>query len=149
MPKKAKSIRSQVAFAFIAFGLSSFLVQALSAAQVLVVSSNGKWAMVYNPAWDADFKAVSEQAISECKAKGGTDPKIVWSQKSNLFFSEHRGPNQAAARFRIAHGAVAVSDNGTGTIVGWCVNHPYHNGENAVSDCKKKGGQNPKVVEKF
>jgi hypothetical protein len=67
-------MRTAVAFALTAFGLSSFLTEALSAAQVLAVSSNGKWAMVYKRDWDTDFNAVSAQAISECKAKGGTDP---------------------------------------------------------------------------
>ena len=138
-------MRSQVAL--IAFGLSSFLLQPLSAAQVLAVSSNRKWAMVYNPVWDANFNAVSEQAISECKAKGGTDPKIVWSQRSNLHQSVHRAAAQANTR--IAHGAIAVSDNGTGTIVGWSFNHPYHNSQIAIKDCQKKGGQNPKVVAHF
>jgi hypothetical protein len=141
-----KSIRSQVAL--IAFGLNSLLIQPLSAAQVLAVSSNGKWAMVYKPEWDADLNAVSAQAISECKAKGGTDPKIVWSRRSNI-----RSFNPAASHgspiISIIHGAVAVSDNGAGTIVGWCVNHPYHNGKLAREDCQKKGGQNPKVVKRF
>jgi hypothetical protein len=137
-------MRSQVAFALIAFGLNSLLMQTLSAAQVLAVSSNGKWAMVYNPAWDANFKAVSEQAISECKAKGGTDPKIVWSVRSNIGIHSYKNRNPIFVR-----GAVAVSNNGTGQIVGWCFDHGYHNEQSAIKECQRKGGQNPKVVAKF
>ena len=141
-------MRTAIAFALAAFGLSSFLAEALSAAQVLAVSSNGKWAMVYKREWDADFNAVSAQAISECKAKGGTDPKIVWSQRSNVRIGNPYARSGLSV-ISIAHGAIAVSDSGTGTIVGWCFNHPYHNGKDAVLDCQKKGGQNPKVVARF
>jgi hypothetical protein len=141
-------MRTAIAFALAAFGLSSFLAEALSAAQVLAVSSNGKWAMVYKREWDADFNAVSAQAISECKAKGGTDPKIVWSQRSNVRIGNPYARSGLSV-ISIAHGAIAVSDSGTGTIVGWCFNHPYHNTRRAKEDCRKKGGQHPKVVAKF
>jgi hypothetical protein len=121
-------------------------MQTLSAAQALAVSSNGKWATVYNPAWDADFKAVSEQAISECKAKGGTDPKIVWSVRSNVGIRNYKDRNP-----HIVRGAVAISDSGNGTIVGWSFNKlkGYRNEPAAIKDCQKKGGQNPKIVAKF
>jgi hypothetical protein len=141
-------MRTATAFALAAFGLSSFLTEVLSAAQVLAVSNNGKWAMVYKRDWDADFNAISAQAISECKAKGGTDPKIVWSQRSNIRFFKPDARNGSPI-ILVVHGAIAVSDNGTGTIVGWRFNHPYHNGKNAVLDCQRKGGQNPKVVARF
>jgi hypothetical protein len=39
----------------------------------------------------------------------------------------------------VARGSVAVSDNGTGTIVGWSFDHPYQNHERARIDCLKKG----------
>jgi len=74
--------------------------------------------------------------MAACKAKCGTDPKIVWSQA--VFFNKTHA--------QIAHGAIAVSDNGTGTIVGWSFNNPNLNGKKAIEDCRRKGGQNPKVV---
>jgi hypothetical protein len=132
----------------VTLALSGVLTQKLSAVQALAVASNGKWAMVYKPNFDADFNAVSAQAISECKAKGGTDPRIVWSQKSNIPITKGHA-NQGMARPSIAHGAIAISDGGTGTIVGWCFNKPYHNNKIAMDDCQKKGGQNPKVVARF
>jgi hypothetical protein len=139
-------MRPQLQLALILFGITAPFAQELSAAQVLAVSSNGKWAMVYNPAWDADLKAVSEQAISECKAKGGTDPKIVWSVRSNIGIRNYKNRNP-----QIVRGAVAISDSGNGAIVGWSFNKlkGYRNEQAAIKDCQKKGGQNPKVVAKF
>jgi hypothetical protein len=130
---------SQVAFALIVFELNSSMAQSLSAAQALAVSSNGKFAMVYKGEWDTKLDTVSAQAISECKAKGGTDPKIVWSQRSNVKITNPYARNGGSI-VSIAHGAIAVSDNGTGIIVGWCFNHPHHNAKKAVLDCQKKGG---------
>jgi hypothetical protein len=57
----------------ILFGLSSFLTQKLTAAQVLAVASNGKWAMAWT--YSLDVKAAAAQAIGKCKAKGGADAK--------------------------------------------------------------------------
>jgi hypothetical protein len=133
-------MRSRVSIALLASALGLFLTQVLSAAQALAVSSNGKWAMVYNPAWDADFRAVSPQAISECKAKGGTDPKIVWSQTRNYFYGSRGGKGfPKSGSIRIAHGAIAISDNATGTIVGWSFNHPHKDDQIAIKDYQKKG----------
>jgi hypothetical protein len=129
-------MRPKLAFAVFAFGVVVF-AQALPAAQVLAVSSNGKWDMEYEPY--GNVNALAAKALAVCKAKGGTDPKIVWSQASNV----------EATHARINHGAVALSDNGTGTILGWSFNHPYHNGSAARDDCRRKGGQNPKVVAAF
>ncbi len=133
-------MRSQVAaVALIVFGLSAFLTQTLPAAQVLVVSSNGKWDMEYDGDPYGNVNALAAKALAACKAKAGTDPKIVWSQAINIY----------GADARIAHGSIAISDNGTGTIVGWCFNHPHQNGKRAIEDCRRKGGQNPKVVAHF
>jgi hypothetical protein len=123
-------MRTKLAVALVLFGFSSFLSQRLIAGQALAVASNGKWAMVYKPDSDADFNSISAQAISECKAKGGADPTIVWSQRSNLR-SGNPAANHGLPRFSIAHGAIAVSDKGTGTIVGWSFNHPYQNSKRA------------------
>jgi hypothetical protein len=143
-------MRSKLVLTLIVVGLSSVLTQKLYAGQALAVASNGKWALVYKPDSAADFNAISAQAISECKAKGGTDPKIVWSQRSNKPTSARSNyANHGLPIFPITHGAIAVSDNGTGTIVGWCFNHPYHNAKTAKDDCQKKGGQNPKIVARF
>jgi hypothetical protein len=131
----------------ITLALSGVLTQKLSGAQALAVASNGKWAMVYKSNWDAELKAISAQAIAECKAKGGTDPTVVWSQGSNKTLTKRA--NHGLPTNSIAHGAIAISDNGTGTIVGWCFNKPYHNDKIAMDDCQKKGGQNPKVVARF
>jgi hypothetical protein len=130
-------MRTQFVLALIVFALSAFFTQKLSAAQVLVVSSNGKWDMEYEDY--GNVNALAAKALAACKAKGGTDPKIVWSVVSNV-----RGANT-----RMAYGAIAISDNGTGNIVGWSFNNPYHNGKRAIEDCRRKGGQNPKVVAKF
>jgi hypothetical protein len=140
-------MKTQFLLALTVFGLSVFLVQTLSAAQVLAVASNGKCAMVCKLEYDADFKAISAEAISECKAKGGTDPKIVWSEKSNFLPTKGAG-NNCFARSTIAHGAIAISDHGAGNILGWSVKH-YRNGKRAIEDCRRKGGQNPKIVARF
>jgi hypothetical protein len=145
MGYQTKSMRPKLLLALIVFGLSSVLTQKLTATQVLAVASNGKWAMVYVSY--GEFNAVSEQAIAECKAKGGTDPAIVWSQRSNLRYGAHN--SFRGGTFRRAHGAIAISDNGAGTIVGWSFNHPYQNHERAKEDCLKKGGKNPRVVASF
>jgi hypothetical protein len=130
-------MRTQFVLVLIVFGLSAFFTQKLSAAQALAVASNGKWDMEYDPY--GNVNVVAAKAIATCKAKGGTDPKIVWSIGSNV-----RG-----ADTRMAYGAIAISDNGTGNIVGWSFNNPYHNGKRAIEDCRRKGGQNPKIVAKF
>jgi hypothetical protein len=132
-------MRPHVALALIVFALSSFFIQTLPAAQVLVVSSNGKWDMEYDGDPYGNVNALAAKALAACKAKGGTDPKIVWWQAINIF----------GADARIAHGAVALSDNGAGTIVGWCFNHPHQNTKRAREDCRRKGGHNPKVVAIF
>lgn len=131
-------MKPQLASALILFGLSFFLTQELAAAQALAVASNGKWAMVTD-IYTTDLNVVSAQALAECKAKGGTDTKIVWSEFTNV-----RGYNWRV----IHHGAIAVSDKGTGTIVGWSFDHKK-NGTRAKEDCQKKGGQNPKTVARF
>jgi hypothetical protein len=127
-------------------GLSYVSAQRLEAGQALAVASNGKWAMVYKR--DADFNGALAEAIALCKARGGTDPTIVWSQRSNVRNTKPSA-NHGLPMYYRAHGAIAISDNGTGTIVGWCFNRTPHNGTIAVKDCQKKGGQNPKIVAGF
>jgi hypothetical protein len=83
-----------------------------------------------------DITDVSAKAIADCKAKGGVDPKIVWSVWTNIW----------GTTWKICPGAVAVSDNGNGTIVGWHFGHSQ-NHRLAKNDCLKKGGQHPKVVD--
>ena len=131
-------MKPQLASALILFGLSFFLTQKLTAAQALAVATNGKWAMATD-IYGTDVRAVSAQALAECKAKGGTDAKIVWSQFTNV-----RGYNWRV----IHHGAIAVSDKGNGTIVGWSFDHSK-SGTRAKEDCRKKGGQHPKTVARF
>jgi hypothetical protein len=132
-------MKPTLVLALVVFGLSFFfLTEKLSAAQVLAVSSNGKWATAYEPMAN-DFGPLVVKAEAECAAKGGKDIRIVWSQSSNNFWSTPR----------MAHGAIAISDNGTGTIVGWCFNVPYQNHKRAIKDCLKKGGRNPKIVASF
>ena len=100
-------MRLQLALALTVFGLSAFLAQELSAAQVLVVdASTGKWAMKYDPY--GDINLLTARAIAKCRAKGGSDPKVVWFTPYHFGYS-HEG---------ISHGAIAISDNGAGTIVG-------------------------------
>jgi hypothetical protein len=124
-------------FALIALGLSALLTQTLSAAQVLVVASNGKWDMEYDPY--GNVNTLGAKAIAACQAKGGTDSRIVWSISSSV----------QKTHARIMHVGIAISDNGTGTIVGWSAGMNIPTGKRAKEDCLKKGGQNPKVVAKF
>jgi hypothetical protein len=130
-------LKRPLTFACIIFGVISFFTQTLFAAQVLVVSSNGKWDMEYEPY--GNVNALAAKALAACKAKGGTDPKIVWSQASSV-----RGGHAD-----IANGAIAISDNGTGTIVGWSFNNLGHNTNRAKEDCQRKGGKNPRRVALF
>lgn len=97
---------------------------------------------------DADINSVTAQAIMDCKVKGGPNPEIVWSQRSNLR-STKPSANHGMPVISITHGAIAISDDGAGTIVGWSFNHPYHDKQRAVKDCQKRGGQNPKIVKAF
>ena len=133
-------MKPKLAFALIVFGVSAFITQTLAAAQVLAVSSNGKWGMEYDPY--GNVNALAAKALAACKAKGGTDPKIVWSQASSVGFTHPE----------MWHGSIAISDNGTGTIIGWHLLHWSRLGRNtfggkeACQDCQRKGGQNPKVV---
>jgi hypothetical protein len=130
-------MKPQLAFACIIFGVNSFFTQTLFAAQVLVVASNGKWDMEYEDY--GNVNALAAKALAACRAKGGTDPKIVWSLSSNVM----------ASHARIAHGAIAISDHGTGTIVGWSFEPNFRNWPRAKDDCRRKGGRNPKVVAHF
>lgn len=136
-------MRPKLALALIVFGVTFFLTQKLSAAQVLVVSSNAKWDMEYEGY--GNVNALALKALAQCEAKGGIDPKIVWSVGSSVGFTHSE----------MWHGAIAISDNGSGTILGWHVLHwsrlgrNTHGREEARQDCKKKGGQNPKVVASF
>jgi hypothetical protein len=129
-------MRLQLSLALIVFGLSSLLTQKVCATQVLVVASNGKWSMKYKAY--GDINLITAQAMAACKAKGGTDPKVVWYQFVHI----------ALTHEVITHGAIAVSDNGTGTIVGWSFNNAP-NSPRAREDCRRKGGKNPKVVARF
>jgi hypothetical protein len=140
-------MRPQFVLALILFKLSAFITQTVSAAQVLAVASNGKWDMEYDP--NKNVNAVAEQAIAACKAKGGTDPKIVWSKRFNYYYYGALGkgfPKQEP--LRLTHGAIAISDNGNGTIVGWSF-APFHKAPRAEQNCRRKGGQHPKVVAVF
>jgi hypothetical protein len=119
-------------------GLSPLLTQNLTAALAIAVASNGKWAIAHDQTIDS--RAVSAEAIAKCKARGGADARI------------------AETFINAANGAVAVSDNGTGKIVGFSFAKGSHHLVNvtsdpkkdqeraAINDCKKKGGQNPKVM---
>jgi len=123
----------------ILLGSSFFLTQSLNAALAIAVASNGKWAIAHDNSL-TDVTAVCSQAIQKCKARGGADAKI------------------AGTFIKAANGAVAVSDNGAGKIVGFSFAQGSHHIVNvtsdpkkdqeraAINDCKKKGGQNPKVV---
>jgi hypothetical protein len=127
-------MKRQLALVLILFGSSWLLTQKLTAAEALAVASNGKWAVAWT--YSASVSEASEKAIAACRANGGTDPKVVWSTWGS----------GARTHWAIVKGAVAVSDNGTGTIVGWCFNN-FQNHKRARIDCRKKGGQNPKVVD--
>ncbi len=127
----------KLTLALMLLGLSTLLVPNSKAAQALAVASNGKWAMGYDRT--TDVKGVSAQALAKCKTRGGTDPKIVYTGWQN------------------ANGAIAVSDNGAGTVVGWAfktgshitnvMGNPRKQAEEAaLKDCQKKGGKNPKIV---
>jgi Domain of unknown function (DUF4189) len=107
----------------------------------LAIASNGKWAIAHDKFTDSSV--VSAQAIEKCKARGGADAKVVYATSNN----------------QAAHGAVAVSDNGTGNIVGFSFIQsagPSHHmampnfakqaESAAIKDCQKKGGQNPKIA---
>jgi len=128
----------KLTLALMLLGSSALVAHNSNAAQALAVAGNGKWAVAYDRT--TDVKAVSAQALAKCKTRGGTDPKIVYTnwQNSN-------------------HGAIAVSDNGAGTVVGWAfktaghltnvMGNPMKQAEEAaLQDCQKKGGKNPKVV---
>jgi hypothetical protein len=130
-------MKPPLVLALVVFGLSCFLTEKLSATQVLAVSSNGKWVMVYEP-MAPDFGPLVAKAETQCAAKGGKDIRIVWSQGSNTRYGHPV----------MAHGAIAISDKGTGTIVGWSFNQ-RENWKKAKADCQRKGGQNPKVVAHF
>jgi hypothetical protein len=131
-------IKRQLIIVSILLGSSLFFTQSLNAALAIAVASNGKWAIAHDNSLSSTT-AVCLQAIQKCKARGGADAKI------------------AGTFFKAANGAVAVSDNGTGTIVGFSFSLPGHHIVNvgdqkrdqeqaAIRDCKKKGGQNPKVA---
>jgi hypothetical protein len=128
------SMNLKLAFALIYWGSCSFLIHTSNAAQAPAVASNGKWALALDH--KNDITDVSAKAIADCKAKGGVDPKIVWSVWTNIW----------GTTWKIYPGAVAVSDNGNGTIVGWHFGHSQ-NHRLAKNDCLKKGGQHPKVVD--
>jgi len=118
---------------------TSFLTHKLNAALALAVASNGKFGIAHDSGYNPS--GVAAQAIEKCKARGGADARIAY-----------------ATGIRAAHGAVAVSDNGTGKIVGFCFTAGEHHQVNvmgdakkdderaAIKDCQKKGGQNPKVA---
>jgi hypothetical protein len=108
-------MKRQLALVLILFGWSWLLTQKLTAAEALAVANNGKWALEWT--YSASVSEASEKAIAACRAKGGTDPQIVWSTWGSRM-QTHWAP---------IHGSVAVSDNGTGTIVGWSFDHPVHN----------------------
>jgi hypothetical protein len=135
---KPQMIKRHLTIVSILLGSSFFLTQSLSAALAIAVASNGKWAIAHDDRL-TDTTAVCTQAIQKCKARGGADARI------------------AGTFIKAANGAVAVSDNGTGTIVGFSFSLPGHHHVNvgdpkhdqelaAIKDCQKKGGQNPKVV---
>ena len=132
-------IKRKLTIVSILFGSSFFLTQSLNAALAIAVASNGKWAIAHDESLTS-VTAVCTQAIQKCKARGGADAKI------------------AGTFIRAVNGAVAVSDNGTGKIVGFSFARGSHHLVNvsgdpkqdqeraAIRDCQKKGGQNPKVV---
>jgi len=132
-------MKTKLTIVFLLFGLSAFLMQNLNANLAIAIASNGKWAIAHDKSVDSN--GVSAQAIAQCKAKGGADAKVAY----------------ATSNSQAAHGAVAVSDNGTGKIVGfsfmqgtWARHmrvYPAKDAEKAaIKDCQKKGGQNPKIA---
>jgi hypothetical protein len=133
-------MKTKLTIVFLVFGLSAYLMQNLNAYVAIAIASNGKWAVAHDQSVDAT--AVSAQAIEKCKAQGGADAKVVY----------------ATSNTQAAHGAVAVSDNGTGKIVGFSfiqgggprhhmsVDFSHDAERAAIKDCQKKGGQNPKIA---
>ena len=131
-------MKAKLAILSLLIASSLFLTQNLTAALAIAVASNGKWAIAHDNL--VSTTAVSAQAIQKCKARGGADAAI------------------AGTFIGAAHGAVAVSDNGTGKIVGFSFTKAGHHQVNvmgdpkreqeqaAIKDCQKKGGQNPKVA---
>jgi len=130
--------KTKLVIAPLIVGSSLLLAQNLTAALAIAVASNGKWAIAHDNL--VSTTAVSAQAIQKCKARGGADATI------------------AGTFIGAAHGAVAVSDNGTGKVVGFSFTKAGHHQVNvmgdpkrdqeraAMKDCQKKGGQNPKIV---
>jgi hypothetical protein len=133
-------MKTKLTIVLLLYGLSSFLTLNLNANVAIAVASNGKWAIAHDKSVDSN--AVSAQAIAQCKAKGGADAKLVY----------------ATSNPQAAHGTVAVSDNGTGNIVGFAflqtrgathhmsVDYSKDAERAAIKDCQKKGGQNPKIA---
>ena len=132
-------MKTKLTIVLLLFGLSSFLTQNLNANVAIAIASNGKWAIGHDKSIDSN--GVSAQAIQQCKARGGADAKVVY----------------ATSNSQAAHGAVAVSDNGTGKIVGFSfiqgsssrhmrVDYSKDAERAAIKDCQKKGGQNPKIA---
>lgn len=132
-------MKTKLAIILLLFGLSSFLTQNLNANVAIAIASNGKWAIAHDKSIDSN--GVSAQAIQQCKARGGADAKVLY----------------ATSNGQAAHGAVAVSDNGTGKIVGFSfiqstparhmrADFSKDAERAAIKDCQKKGGQNPKIA---
>jgi Domain of unknown function (DUF4189) len=134
-------MKTKLTIVLLLCGLSSFLIQNLNANVAIAIASNGKWAIAHDKFTDSSV--VSAQAIEKCKARGGADAKVVYATSNN----------------QAAHGAVAVSDNGTGKIVGFSFiqggygtrmarSADYSKGAEraAIKDCQKRGGQNPKIA---
>jgi hypothetical protein len=109
-------MKAKLTIALFLFGLSSFLTQNLTAALAIAVASNGKWAIAHDNSLSS-VAAVCAEAVQKCKARGGADAKV------------------AGTFFKAANGAVAVSDNGTGKIVGFSFSLPGHRQVN-VTDSK-------------
>ena len=135
-------MKTKLTILLLLFGLNPLFIQNLNANVAIAIASNGKWAIAHDKTLDSN--AVSAQAVEKCKAKGGADAKVVYAT-----------PNSQAM-----HGAVAVSDNGTGKIVGFSfiqaggyqnrmsrgIDHSKDAERAAIKDCQKKGGQNPKIA---
>jgi hypothetical protein len=136
-----KEIRPMKRKFILALSLAFYLLtQTSNAATALAVASNGKWAIGVTPT--PSIADASAKAIAGCVAKGGINPQIVWS----WWGGGDRPWGSDRTTWTRVKGAVAVSDNGNGNVVGWCFND-RQNHRMARRSCLAKGGKNPLVTD--
>src|SRR5258708_39507575 len=95
-------------------GSSALVANKSNAAQALAVAGNGKWAVAYDRT--TDVKAVSAQALAKCKTRGGTDPKIVYTNWQNSNQRANAGSDNCAGPV----GGCAFKNAGIFTT-GWAI----------------------------